>query len=72
MAINMRAPVETDEADPRPVKKDPWDWPSRKLYMGSYPKRVPDAFTHHSALWDAEGQARTQGAPNLRNRKVQP
>jgi hypothetical protein len=73
MAINMSLPVETDEADPRPVTKDPFDWPRRKdgggwLYMGCFPKRQPDPFTHQPALWNSDGTAFLEGMPNLRNR----
>lgn len=71
--VNMRLPVETDEVDPRPVGKDPFDWPRSKaggglLYMGSFPKREPDPFTHQSALWNSDGIAYHEGVPNLRNR----
>jgi hypothetical protein len=76
--VNMKLPVETDEDQPRPVTKDPFDWPRRKdgggwLYMGQFPKRVPDAFSHEGALWDSDGKAvLPDGAPNLRNRSAQP
>lgn len=77
MVVNMKLPVETDEDQPRPVTKDQWDWPRRAddgswLYMGCFPKRVPDPCTHEPALWNSDGAAYREGVPNLRNRKVAP
>jgi hypothetical protein len=69
-AFDINGDLETIEAEPRTIEKDPFDWPatSSRLYMGTFDRRDQSEFKMHVGLWDAEGMSQNwPEVPNLRN-----
>jgi hypothetical protein len=69
-AFDINGDLETDQAEPRTIEKDPFDWPatSSRLYMGTFDRRDQSEFKMHVGLWDAEGMSKNwPEVPNLRN-----
>jgi len=67
-SFDISGDLETDEAEPRAIEKDAFDWPGATgLYMGLFERRDHLKWKMQSGLWDRDGMSQNwPEIPNLR------